>query len=249
MSSLGATNGSATLSDSAQVHILNQPNLEDIHREFFPHVADRILSHLQSADTVTQYPAHETCVSIHFVAWNSYFVTVVYTTKRADGIIGVRTIHFSHHESVVRCLVVTTDGRVVMTKEHRVIRKQTVLNLPGGGDQGTPKEVAITEVTEESGCALTPATHVTQIGHIWPEDGCVDAPVELIVLDQVIPNPTFHNNQEDIDSVSFIPWQEWHQKALAGEYDDHYCTLFAARCHWNPTTQKIEVNGSSKTLV
>jgi hypothetical protein len=105
------------------------------------------------------------------------------------------------------------------------------------------------EVTEESGCALTPSTQIIHIGHIWPEDGCVDAPVELIVLDQVIPNPTFHNDQEDIGSVSFIPWEEWHQKALAGGYDDHFCTLFAARCHWNPTTRNIEVNGSSKPLL
>lgn len=229
----------------SKIHL--HPTNDEIRSLFRPHTADQILSYLKPI-SMEVARTQERYLSIYVVMHNEYAIVVSYIMQKPSGDLGVRTIYFSHYQSVARCLIVTTEGNVLMTREYRATRQSSILNLPGGGDQGTTKETALAEMHDETGAALSANSSMYRIARIWSEDGCLATEIDLVVIDHAISNPHFSNLDENIARIEEIPWEIWHKKALDGDYQDHFCTLFAARCDLDPTTKRVVIRGAFDRL-
>ena len=232
--------------------ILFRPAVSDIQALFAAHNAAKILKPLDPS-TGDVARGEVQCIAIDTVVYNDFALEVGYITKRPDGKEGTQFMRFWMFESCMRTLAVTkaTDSfgpRVVMINEYRRQRGAWVQMLVSGGEKkGRPIDTLLSELMDEAGCRPSPDSRVMRIGYEYMDDGVHAEPLNLLTIDQVEAPDVHVSSAETIRGISLVPWHEWRAKALAGHYDDIFCTIFAARCDLD-RDGRIVVNGKQEVL-
>ena len=74
------------------------------------------------------------------------------------------------HSGGVGIVPMTNDGQVLMVRQYRYPMEEELLEIPAGklGDFETPKDCAIRELSEETGCT---AGRIVDLGAIYPSPG------------------------------------------------------------------------------
>jgi hypothetical protein len=135
-----------------------------------------------------------------------------------------------------------------MQQEYRRQRGEWVQMLCAGGDKkGKALDVLLSELMDETGSKPTSNSRVLRIDRAFMDDGVHAEPLDLLVIDQLEAPDSHVYLEETIKGITLVPWHEWKSKALRGEYDDIYCTIFAARCDLDKDGH-VTVNGKQEVL-
>lgn len=231
--------------------IVFEPTVEDIRAIFAaaPHMAEKILRHLDPA-TGDVTKGEFQCTGIASLDHNPFYVQVIFWTDRPDGKKGSQFMRFYYFTAAVRCLAVTTDGRVVMIQEHRRARGEWVqMLIAGGAKSGKAIEVLASELFDEAGTRATNESRVIEIGCRYMDDGIFSERLHLLTIDRLVAPASHVYPAEGIRGIVLVPWDEWHRRARYGEYDDVFCEIFAARCAYNKAARRIVVAGRQTQLV
>ncbi|TAL20452.1 hypothetical protein EPN90_00975 [Patescibacteria group bacterium] len=243
------------LGDSTK--LLLDPTETDLHSHFEPHVAARILSHLDPETGDAANPFEVQCVSVASVLWMPWSIHVVYRTKRRVGNTaevkdGLQFLVTRHFREVMRALVVTADGRVVMQREHRrTLGRWMDMHCAGGTRRTDPLGTLISEMISETGCRPSAETNVWRLRRSAPDDGPAGEPLlNYLAIDRVTPPEGGKHIcvEDNIKGILLIPFDEWRERALDGEYDDPYSENFAARCTYDQAEQRIAIRGRQELL-
>ncbi len=145
---------------------------------------------LSGRDLRTQSPWHvEARTVVYATPWRT-LVEDRLATHRGD------LIDYAYLETgqAVWIVPVTTEGRVVLVRQYRHPIGEIILEVPAGGGDGDPEEIARRELREETGCvaerltrvaSFFPASaHTTHQGHVYVALGisCGDAELETTEL-------------------------------------------------------------------
>jgi len=237
---------------SAVFQVLVQPTEEEIRATFPPHNADKILRPLDPS-TGDVSKGEVGCLSVDTIVYNDHMLKVGYLTNRPDSKSGTQFMGFWTNQSTMRCLAVTKAAgdfgpRVVMVQEYRRQRGAwTQMLVAGGEKKGAAIDTLLSELMDEAGCAPTSDSRVLRIGREYMDDGLHAEPLDLLTIDNLNAPESHVYTQECIRGIALVPWHEWKSKALRGEYNDIYCTIFAARCDLDRHGH-IVVNGKQEVL-
>jgi hypothetical protein len=237
-------------------YLLIDPSEQDLRQHFLPHVAEKILHHLDTETGSLEVPFEVQCVSVANVLWTPFDIHVVYRTKRRDatGEIkdGTQFLVLRHFFVMMRALLVTHDGYVVMQQEHRRTQgRWMVMHAAGGTKKNAKLDTLISEMISETGCKPTHQSTIWELRRSVSDDGPQGDQLSYLAVDMVKPPTDLrHQNVEDsIKGVLFVPFEEWREKALDGEYDDPFSENFAARCSkLDPETGRLIVRGKTDIL-
>lgn len=226
----------------------HEPTEDEIKRDFPPHIATKILQHLDKSTGDVSRGEFE-CTRVLAVISNPFMIEVFYETRRPDGNRGTQFMHFFPFLAAMRCLPVTEDGYVVMIQEHRRQRGAWVQMLPAGGEKlGREIYVLLSELAAETGCRPQELSRIIEMARSFMDDGISAERLHLLTIDRLKAPEAHTNPSEGIRSIVLVPWNEWKELSLAGVYDDIYCQLFAARCDYDSRDQRIIVRGVQKRL-
>jgi hypothetical protein len=237
---------------SAVFQVLVQPTEEEIRATFPHHNAEKILRHLDPS-TGEVGRGEVACVEVDTIVFSNFMLEVGYKTIRPDGKQGTQFMGFWTNQSTMRCLAVTKAAgdfgpRVVMVQEYRRQRGAwTQMLVAGGEKKGRVIDTLLSELMDEAGCASSMDSHVLRIGREYMDDGLHAEPLDLLTIDGLEAPESHVYAQECIRGITLVPWHEWRSKALRGEYDDIYCTIFAARCDIDKQG-RIVVRGKQEVL-
>lgn len=234
--------------DFGAFELRHEPTADEIRRDFPPHMAAKILRHLdKSTGDVTC--GEFQCVKVLAIVSNQFMVEVFYETWRPDGKRGTQFMRFYPFTAAMRCLPVTENGQVVMIQEHRRGRGAWIQMLPAGGEKiGREIQVLVSELAAETGCRPQETSRIIEIACPLMDDGVFSDPLHLLTVDRLKAPESHTNPSEGIRGIVLVPWNEWKELSLAGMYDDIYCQLFAARCDYDSRGQRIIVRGEQKRL-
>ncbi|MDD5438345.1 MAG: hypothetical protein PHC70_04325 [Patescibacteria group bacterium] len=236
--------------------MLIDPTEQDLRQHLLPHVAEKVLHHLDSETGSLDNDYEVQCMSVANVLWTTFDLHVVYRTKRRNPKTGEVTegaqfVLMRHFHEMMRALLVTQDGYVVMQREYRRTAGRWMdMHCAGGTKKNEKLDTLISEMISETGCRPSSQSTIWSLRKSVTDDGPLCDPLNYLAVDMVkAPVTGTHQNVEDsIKGVVFIPFEEWREKALNGEYDDPFSENFAARCTLNPDTKRLIVRGSAQVL-
>ncbi len=237
--------------DFGESKLLVDPTEQDMRQHLQPHVVERILYHLDTETGSLENDFEVQIVSVANIFWTPFDLHIVYRTKRRDpktGEIkdGTQFMLMRHFHEMMRALLVTTDGCVVMQREHRrTLGRWIDMHCAGGTKKNEKLDTLISEMISETGCRPSRQSTVWLLRRSVTDDGPLSDPLNYLAVDMVrAPNEGMHHNVEDsIKGVIFVPFKEWRENALNGEYDDPFSENFAARCDMDPQTNKLIIHG------
>lgn len=244
-------------SSFGESQLLVDPTEQDLRQHLQPHVVERILYHLDTETGSLENDFEVQIFSVASVQWTPFSLHVIYHTKRRDPKTGetkdgTQFMLMRHFHEMMRALLVTADGYVVMQREHRrTLGRWMDMHCAGGTKKNEKLDTLISEMISETGCRPSKQSTVWLLRRSVTDDGSLSDPLNYLALDMVRPpDDGMHDNVEDnIKGVLFIPFEEWREKALDGEYDDPFSENFAARCRLDPQTKRLIVRGKRAEIL
>lgn len=246
-----------SLGDKTQA--LTNPTEEELRKHFPPHVVERILRMLdtETGDLARDFEVR--CTRVANVLWTPFDIHVTYATQRRDPKTnqlseGIQFAIFRFFTEQMRALLVTHDGYVVMQNEYRRLPGAwKLMHCAGGTKKHGDLKTILTEVFSETGCNQTTGpdgSNIFELRRSPTDDGVQGDPLIYIAMDRMRPRGDDWVNPDDsIRGIVRIPFEEWRERALDGEYEDPFSENFAARCSYDRERQRLIVRGKHTKLI